>query len=73
MKMYVEKTEGSFVEVKESIIIWNYKHAEYDFGKLQSKELKAYLHNVFENLPIEINETKNSVFVVPKEMKNETL
>lgn len=34
MKMYVEKTEGSFVEVKESIIIWNYKHAEYDFGKL---------------------------------------
>jgi len=34
MKMYVEKTEGSFVEVKESSIIWNYKHAEYDFGKL---------------------------------------
>ena len=32
--MYVEKTEGSFVEVKESSIIWNYKHAEYDFGKL---------------------------------------
>lgn len=33
----------------------------------------TYLKNVFENLPIEIHETKNSVYVVPKEMKNETL
>ena len=71
--MYVEKTEGSFVEVKESSIIWNYKHAEYDFGKLQSKELMTYLKNVFENLPIEIHETKSSVYCVPKEMKNESL
>jgi hypothetical protein len=33
----------------------------------------TYLKNVFENLPIEIHETKSSVYVVPKEMKKDTL
>lgn len=33
----------------------------------------TYLKNVFGNLPIDVHETKNSVYVVPKEMKNETL
>ncbi len=33
----------------------------------------TYLKNVFEHLPIEVYETKNSVYVVPKEMKNDKL
>ena len=73
MKQYKDKTDGSYIEEKESTIIWNHKNAEYEFGKLQAKELKTYLKNVFEHLPIETYETKNTVQVVPQELKNDKL
>ena len=73
MKMYKDKTDGSYIEEKESTIIWNHNNAEYEFGKLQAKELKTYLKNVFEHLPIETYETKNTVQVVPQELKNDKL
>lgn len=39
MQQYVNKTEGSFIEEKQSSIIWNYKNTDIDFGTLQAKEL----------------------------------
>lgn len=34
MKRYVDKTEGSYIEEKESTIIWNYKNTEIEFGHM---------------------------------------
>jgi trehalose 6-phosphate synthase/phosphatase len=71
MNGYVNKTEGSYIEVKESSIIWNYKNTDLEFGQMQAKELNQYISNVFEHLPIDVIETKTYVQVVQREMKKE--
>ena len=73
MQGYKNKTEGSFIEQKESSIIWNYKNTDLEFGQMQAKELHVRLAILFENLPIDIIQTKTSVQVVPKELKKEKL
>ena len=57
MEQYNNKTDGSYIDEKESNIIWNYEHSDWMFGKLQAKELSVYLKNVFEHLPIQILES----------------
>lgn len=39
MIAYKEKTDGSYIEEKESSIIWNYKNTDLEFGQMQAKEL----------------------------------
>lgn len=73
MQGYKDKTEGSFIEQKESSIIWNYKNTDLEFGQMQAKELRTRLSILFENLPVDIVETNTSVQVVPKELKKEKL
>lgn len=73
MQGYKDKTEGSFIEQKESSITWNYKNTDLEFGQMQAKELHTRLSILFENLPIDIIDGKASVQVVPKELKKEKL
>jgi len=73
MQGYKDKTEGSYIEQKESSIIWNYQSTDLEFGRMQAKELHTRLSILFENLPIDIIESKTSVQVVPKELKKEKL
>jgi trehalose-phosphatase len=61
MEMYNEKTEGAFIETKESNIIWNFENTEYEYGRMQAKELKSYIEQVFKNLPIIVNEYKTFI------------
>jgi trehalose 6-phosphate synthase/phosphatase len=65
MEMYVEKTDGSIIIEKESEIVWSFKQADYQFGKLQATELASYLKNVFENLQLNVFVNKHSVQVRP--------
>lgn len=69
MYAYKNKTEGSFIEEKESSIIWNYRDTDFEFGQMQAKELRQQINDVFQNFPIEILETKHTVQVVPLELK----
>ena len=69
MMAYKNKTEGSFIEEKESSIIWNFKNTDFEFGQMQAKELRQQIVYVFQNFPIEIIETKFSIMVVPLELK----
>ena len=69
MMAYKNKTEGSFIEEKESSIIWNFKNTDFEFGQMQAKELRQQIVDVFQNFPIEIIETKFSIMVVPLELK----
>lgn len=73
MNQYKNKTDGSFIEEKETSIIWNCKNTELEFAQMQAKEMISQLSNLFEHLPIEIIETKTSVQVVSKELKKEKL
>ena len=47
MVAYENKTEGSFIEEKESSIIWNYKNTDFEFGQMQAKELRQQIKDIF--------------------------
>lgn len=71
MEMYNEKTEGAYIETKESNIIWNFENTEYEYGRIQAKELKSFIEQVFKNLPIVVNEYKTFIQVVPNLLRND--
>jgi hypothetical protein len=37
MQVYTESTDGSYLDVKESALVWHYKDADPDFGRWQAK------------------------------------
>jgi trehalose 6-phosphate synthase/phosphatase len=71
MQSYTEKTDGAFMEEKESMIVWNYKDTDPEFGNWQAKELTSHLEHVFANIPIEVVHTKKSLEVVPTQLKKQ--
>jgi len=54
MQMYTESTDGSYVEEKETSMVWHYRDADPDFGSWQSKELNDHLDSVLANYPVEV-------------------
>ena len=73
MRGYKDKTDGSYIEEKESSILWNYENTDFEFGQLQAKELQNYIQNVFEHLPIEVIQGNRQVIVVPKDLNKQRL
>lgn len=53
-QVYTESTDGSFIEAKESALVWHYRDADPDFGSWQAKELLDHLEGVLSNEPIEV-------------------
>ena len=43
MQVYTESTDGSYLDVKESALVWHYKDADPDFGRWQAKVCCAVL------------------------------
>lgn len=41
MQVYTESTDGSYLDVKESALVWHYKDADPDFGRWQAKVLHS--------------------------------
>lgn len=39
IQVYTESTDGSYLDVKESALVWHYKDADPDFGRWQAKVL----------------------------------
>ncbi|KAF8070915.1 TPS5 [Scenedesmus sp. PABB004] len=54
LKQYCECTDGSYIEVKASALVWHYGDADPDFGNWQAKELLDHLEDVLSNKPIEV-------------------
>lgn len=48
MKSYTERTDGSYIEPKESALVWHYEAADPEYGKMQASELTKYLQKVVE-------------------------
>jgi trehalose-6-phosphatase len=69
MQTYTEKTDGPFIEQKESMIVWNYRDTDAEFGNWQAKELTSHLEHVFCNLPIEVVHNKKQLEVIPNQLK----
>lgn len=61
MKNYTAKTDGSFIEDRESMIIWNFKDSDPEFGAWQSRDLINQLDSLFSDLQIEVIKAKKSI------------
>ncbi|KAF3449388.1 hypothetical protein FNV43_RR10116 [Rhamnella rubrinervis] len=66
MQLYAETTDGSTIESKESALVWNYQHADPDFGSCQAKELLDHLESVLANEPVSVKSGQNIVEVKPQ-------
>ena len=63
---YTERTEGSFIELKESAIAWHYQLADPVFGPFQAKECQNHLDNsISGKFPLEILIAKDKLEVRP--------
>lgn len=66
MQLYMETTDGSHIEAKESALVWNYEYADRDFGSCQAKELLDHLESVLSNEPVSVKSGPHIVEVKPQ-------
>ncbi|KIY92365.1 hypothetical protein MNEG_15598, partial [Monoraphidium neglectum] len=66
LKQYQESTDGSWIEVKESSLVWHYRDADPDFGNWQAKELMDHLEDVLSNMPVEVSSGNTIVEIKPQ-------
>lgn len=69
MQLYMETTDGSNIEAKESALVWNYEYANRDFGSCQAKELFDHLESALANEPVSVKSSPNIVVVKPQVSK----
>lgn len=66
MEHYAEATDGSFIEQKESALVWHHQEADPDFGMWQAKELLDHLESVLANDPVVVKRGQHIVEVKPQ-------
>ncbi|KAF4394662.1 hypothetical protein CsatB_001106 [Cannabis sativa] len=66
MKQYTESTDGSYIEKKESAIVWHHRDADPSFGSCQAKELLDHLESVLANEPVAVKSGQFIVEVKPQ-------
>lgn len=66
MRVYTETTDGSYIESKESALVWHHQDADPDFGSSQAKELLDHLENVLANEPVVVKRGQHIVEVKPQ-------
>ncbi|CAG9463814.1 unnamed protein product [Pedinophyceae sp. YPF-701] len=65
-RYFCERTPRSFVECRETSIVWNYKHADVEFGRLQARDLLQHLWTgPISNAPVDVVQGAKSVEVRP--------
>ena len=66
MQLYTEATDGSYIESKESALVWHHYDADPDFGSCQAKELLDHLESVLANEPAVVKRGQHIVEVKPQ-------
>ena len=66
MNRYMESTDGSYIESKESALVWHYQDADPDFGSWQAKELSDHLESMLANNPVAVKSGHLIVEVKPQ-------
>ncbi|KAF7838348.1 putative alpha,alpha-trehalose-phosphate synthase [UDP-forming] 9 [Senna tora] len=66
MRLYTEATDGSYIETKESALVWHYRDADPDFGSWQAKELLDHLESVLASEPVVVKKGQHIVEVKPQ-------
>ncbi|KAJ6837066.1 putative alpha,alpha-trehalose-phosphate synthase [UDP-forming] 7 [Iris pallida] len=66
MKLYTESTDGSYMETKESALVWHHQDADPGFGSAQAKEMLEHLEGVLANEPVSVKNGQLIVEVKPQ-------
>lgn len=66
MHLYTESTDGSYMETKESALVWHHKDADMGFGSAQAKEMLEHLESVLANEPATVKPGQFIVEVKPQ-------
>ncbi|KAK2646486.1 hypothetical protein Ddye_021681 [Dipteronia dyeriana] len=66
MELYTETTDGSFIEHKETAMVWHHQDSDPHFGTCQAKELLDHLENVLANEPVMVKKGQQIVEVKPQ-------
>ncbi|XP_077237783.1 putative alpha,alpha-trehalose-phosphate synthase [UDP-forming] 9 [Tasmannia lanceolata] len=66
MRLYTETTDGSYIESKESALVWHHQDADPNFGSCQAKELLDHLESVLANEPVVVRRGQHIVEVKPQ-------
>lgn len=66
MKLYTESTDGSYIERKESALVWHFQDADPGFGSAQAKEMLDHLESVLANEPVVVKSGQYIVEVKPQ-------
>ena len=67
LKAFAERTEGSYIIEKESMISWVYKNCDPDFGLIQANEMISHIKGLlFQNDFITVTDENDSVNIRPK-------
>ncbi|OQR98977.1 trehalose-phosphatase [Achlya hypogyna] len=54
MDIYTQRTHGTYIELKGSALLWQFRDADPEFGQLQAKELHDQLTQVLETYQVEV-------------------
>lgn len=63
MRHYEGSTPGSFVEEKQSAIVWHYRQSDPEFGKWKANQLMSESYEMLANFPVEIHHGKKIIEV----------
>lgn len=66
MNHYTEATDDSYIEKKETAMVWHYEVADKDFGSDQAKKLLDHLEHVLANEPVAVKHGQYIVEVKPQ-------
>ncbi|XP_062198784.1 probable alpha,alpha-trehalose-phosphate synthase [UDP-forming] 8 [Phragmites australis] len=66
MRHYTEATDGSYIENKESAMVWHYQNADPCLGPCQAKELHDHLVDVLAQEPVSVTTGSEIVEVNPQ-------
>ncbi|KAG6493857.1 probable alpha,alpha-trehalose-phosphate synthase [UDP-forming] 11 [Zingiber officinale] len=66
MQLYTEATDGSYIEFKDTGLVWHHQYADPDFSCCQAKELLDHLENVLANEPVVVKRGQHIVEVKPQ-------
>eukprot|EP00013_Stygamoeba_regulata_P004470 CAMPEP_0177637672 /NCGR_PEP_ID=MMETSP0447-20121125/5092_1 /TAXON_ID=0 /ORGANISM="Stygamoeba regulata, Strain BSH-02190019" /LENGTH=868 /DNA_ID=CAMNT_0019139607 /DNA_START=61 /DNA_END=2667 /DNA_ORIENTATION=+ len=54
LRLFSDRTPGSFIEFKRVNLVWHYRNADPDHGEWQAKELKIYLERLMSTTSVEL-------------------
>ena len=66
MSLYTEATDGSYIEIKETALVWHHQDADQGFGSSQAKEMLDHLESVLANEPVSVKSGQFIVEVKPQ-------